>query len=308
MVPCMSSALAVRHPAGTEVDRPTFTAPALAVAFLGGYSSARTRAAYGRDLEAWFTFCAEHGTDPLGAIRAHVDAWARNLEASGRAPSTVARNLATLSSFYRYAVAEGALAASPVANVRRPHVPDESPTLGLDRDELRALMAAAEEAGPRDSALVGLLGLLGLRVSAACDATMADLATERGHRTITTRGKGGKVLRRTLPAQLAATIDELTAGQTDGPILRANDGSPMDRHDAARIVARLTRAAGIDKRITPHSLRHTAATNYLDAGAPLHTVQDALGHADPRTTRRYDRGRRALERDPAYLLAGYLAA
>ena len=91
------------------------------------------------------------------------------------------------------------------------------------------------------------------------------------------------------------------------PKLLANDGGPLDRHDAARIVARLSGAAGIDKAITPHSLRHTAVTLALDAGVPLRDVQDLAGHADPRTTRRYDRGRRSLDWPATYALAGYLA-
>ena len=306
MLLVMVPALAVRDHRSEALEQHRPSAELLARAFLAAYSAPTTRAAYARDLEAWFGFCGEHRLDPLDARRAVVDAYARTLDEQGLAPATIARRLASLSSFYRYAVGEGLLTASPVEHVRRPRVADESPTLGLDRDELRRLLEAAEQAGTRDYVLVGLLALLGLRVSAACAATIDALAVERGHRTLTTTGKGGRVLRRTLPPELAAAIDELAAGRTSGPILTANDGAPLDRHDAARIVARLTRAAGITKRITPHSLRHTAATSYLEAGAPLHVVQDALGHADPRTTRRYDRARKALDRDPAYLMANYI--
>jgi integrase/recombinase XerD len=71
--------------------------------------------------------------------------------------------------------------------------------------------------------------------------------------------------------------------------------------------ARLARKAGIEQSLSPHSLRHTFVTLALDAGASLRDVQDAAGHADPRTTRRYDRARHALHRHPTYLLQAVLA-
>lgn len=94
-------------------------------------------------------------------------------------------------------------------------------------------------------------------------------------------------------AEAAALLDAAGAGR-------------ISRHGATRALARLARAAGIAKRLSPHSLRHTAATLALDAGPPLRVVQDMLGHADPRTTRRYDRARGALDGHGTYQLAGYL--
>ncbi|MBS4010522.1 MAG: tyrosine-type recombinase/integrase, partial [Roseovarius sp.] len=74
-----------------------------------------------------------------------------------------------------------------------------------------------------------------------------------------------------------------------------------------RIVRRLAERAGIDKPISPHSLRHAAITAALDAGCSLRDVQDFARHADPRQTRRYDRARGALDRNPTYIVATYLA-
>jgi site-specific recombinase XerD len=85
------------------------------------------------------------------------------------------------------------------------------------------------------------------------------------------------------------------------------DGQPLSRHAVARVVARLARAAGITKRISPHSCRHAFVTLALDAGATLRDVQDAAGHASPETTRRYDRARGLLDRSPTYALASLLA-
>jgi hypothetical protein len=77
----------------------------------------------------------------------------------------------------------------------------------------------------------------------------------------------------------------------------------MDRHAADRTGKRLARKAGITKRISPHSLRHSFITAALDAGVPLRDVQEAASHADPRTTMRYDRGRGSLDRHATYIVA-----
>jgi integrase len=87
-----------------------------------------------------------------------------------------------------------------------------------------------------------------------------------------------------------------------GPLFVSASGARLDRHGVFRLVRRLARAAGIPQweRLSPHSLRHAFATAAREEGVPLEDVQDAMGHADPRTTRRYDRDRHNLDRDPAY--------
>jgi len=277
----------------------------VAVAFLLGYSG-RTRESYGADLRVFFAWCADHGTDPLAAARAHVDAFARHLaENEHRSPATVARRLSALSGFYRYAVDEELIARNPVSAVRRPKVGSDSQSTGLDKDELIALLDAAEADGPRTHALVLLLGLNGLRVSEAVGASLEDLGTERGHRVLKIVRKGGK--RQTVPLapKVADAIDRLTDGRTSGPIFATNTGKPMDRHAVWRTLRRLARVAVPEKAATihPHDLRHAFVTLSLDAEVSLRHVQDAAGHADPRTTRRYDTARNNLDKHPTYALA-----
>ena len=81
----------------------------------------------------------------------------------------------------------------------------------------------------------------------------------------------------------------------------------MDRHCAGRIVRRVAKRAGSDKKIGPHTVRHAFITVALDAGVPLRDVQEAASHADPRTTMRYDRARVSLDRHATYIVAAYLA-
>ncbi len=283
------------------------SAEALAAGWLLGFGNPHTRGAYARDLRQWAEWCDGFGVELLDVGRAHLEAWARVLEEAGRAPATVARKLAAVAGFYAYAAEEGAIARNPAAHVRRPRVGDDSPTLGLDREEARRLLDVAAEAGPRDRALVALLLYNGLRVSEACSADAGDLDTERGHRVLRVTRKRGRREAVPLAPPTVEALDAYLAGRSSGPLLEANDGGRLDRHDAGRIVRRLTRAAGIGKAITPHSLRHTAVTLALDAGVPLRDVQDLAGHADPRTTRRYDRARQSLDRHGTYALAGFLA-
>ena len=279
----------------------------VAVGFLLGYDKAHTRSAYQSDLRCFTSWCARIGIDPLTAQRAHLDGYARSLEAEGPASSSVARRLSVISGLFRYAYEEGYVDRNPAAHVRRPRVGDDSPTLGLDLVEARRLLQAAETASPRDHVLVCLLLLNGLRVSEVCTALVSDLSSERGHRVLVVVRKGGRRDLVPLAPRTLAAVEQHLDGRTDGFLVLANDGGPLNRFQATRAIRRLSRAADITKHISPHSLRHTAVTLALDAGVPLRDVQDMAGHADPRTTRRYDRARKSLDRHATYTLASYLA-
>ena len=104
-------------------------------------------------------------------------------------------------------------------------------------------------------------------------------------------------------ADRAATAG-VSVDASTGPLLATATGGRLDRHSVFRLVRRLAEAAGIAAaaKLSPHSLRHAFATTAREEGVPLEDVQDAMGHADPRTTRRYDRDRHNLDRDPAYVI------
>jgi site-specific recombinase XerD len=189
------------------------------------------------------------------------------------------------------------------------------------------------QAQARNRALLGLLAGLGLRVGEALALDAEDLRHNGGHRTVVIRGNGGRTRELPLPAALYRPLDVYLAprrreaayddgrwGLTDEELIREPLSGPLfvtqpdiwpDRGGRLRqayvfaLVRRLARAAGLPAAdmIGPHSLRHAAATAALDDGAPLRDVQDLLGHADPRTTRRYDRNRGSLDRSPAHRLA-----
>ena len=286
----------------------------LAAAWLVGHP-ANTATAYRRDLQAWSTWCAELGVHPLAAERHHVDVWVRHLTThpqprTGRPASaaTVARKLSALWGFYDYGLHDaGVLTHSPVASVRRPKVADESQAIGLTSDQLRVLLAAAAAHSPRSAALVSVLTFCGLRISEALGADVRDYSHDTGHSVLKVTRKGGKAGRVALAPPVVRTLDAYLEGRTSGPLFLARDGSTRYPYRSAHEqLARLCRTAGLPTSVTRHSLRHSFATESLHLGAALQDVQDALGHADPRTTRCYDRNRNRLDRSPNYLLAGAL--
>ncbi|WP_229074852.1 tyrosine-type recombinase/integrase [Actinoplanes sp. DH11] len=274
--------------------------------------SEHTRAAYRRDVASWLAWCHDRGLDPLRASFLDVNAYARGLEARPMAAATVARKLSGVSSWYDFLVKLNAVATNPVGGADRPHVDrDHSSTVGLTPQEVDALLSAAEQAqGPtavRHRAVLVLLADLGLRVGELVSLDLADVSWERGHRTVRFVGKGGRARRRALTPGAALALDEYLRlrGSGEGPLFVTATGARIDRHAVFRLVRRLAKQAGIAAadRLSPHSLRHSFATSARAEGVPLEDVQDAMGHADPRTTRRYDRDRFNLDRDPAYTIA-----
>ncbi len=205
---------------------------------------------------------------------------------------------------------DGVLEHSPAEYVRRPHVPAESPTLGLTHLQFEALLTAARtSANRRDFALVTMLGLLGLRIFEATGSNIEDLGEEHGHRVLRVRGKGDKVVLAPLPPAVSRAVERSIDERTAVPILLTSRGTRMDRHCATRRLRCLAERAGVRlPRTHPHMLRHTFVTTMLDAGVDLRDVQIAARHADPRTTMRYDRARKNLDRHPDYILAAYMAS
>jgi integrase/recombinase XerD len=263
------------------------------------------------DLHCYLRWCTDRSVDPLAARRVDLEQYIRWMQESCRfKPSTISRRFSVTAGFYRTCVIDGVLEHSPAEHVRRPHVPAESPTLGFTHLQFEALLTASRESANRyDFALVAMLGLLGLRIFEATGADIADLGEEHGHRVLRVCGKGTKVVLVPLPPAVGRAIDRAVAERISGPILLNTRSTRMDRHAATRRLRHLAQNA--DVRITrphPHMLRHTFVTTMLDAGVDLRDVQIAARHADPRTTMRYDRARKNLDRHPNYILAAYMAS
>lgn len=287
----------------------------LLAAWLASYASPHTRRAYERDVRRWLAWLTTIDVAPFEARRVHVDAWARAGAGYAKTPAaaSLARTLAAVSAFYQYALDEELTDRNPLTSVRRPVVDkDDSPTRGLTFDEAKAfLIMARERLTLRDQIAVRLMLSCGLREASVIGADVDQLRVDTGHRTLTVPLKGAKRLKTVLPPDTAAAIDTHMAerGHPDqGPLLVTATGARLQPSHVYRTVQRVAGWAALEEpaTVTPHSLRHTFATLSLDGGAQLHEVQDAMGHSDPRTTRKYDRARNRLSKHPAYRLSADL--
>ena len=197
----------------------------LRIAHAGSFRSENTRRAYQSDLDAFVDFAEHHGANAFPAQRIVVDAWCRDMEAQldehGRrlvSDATISRRLGALSSLHAYAIDEGLVDTNPIANVRRPPRSDVSPTLGLDRDEARRLLVAADAIGARPGLLVRLLLHNGLRVSEALQLRVEDVSAQRGHVVAVVTGKGGRKALVPLNDPTRHALEAVTAGRATGRI------------------------------------------------------------------------------------------
>ena len=211
------------------------------------------------------------------------------LHGRGLARASIARKLAAIRSCMSFLTRRGRLRRNPAREVATPRLPNRLVSF-LPVDETHALLdrPAAASAGPRrNQAVLELLYATGARVAELCGLDLADLDRTQG--TVRVWGKGRK--ERILPVGEAAlnALDAYLAlrGGADGPLFQNRRGGRLTVRSVHRIVKAGARAAGLTRRVTPHTLRHTFATHMLDAGADLRLIQDLLGHSRLSTTQRY---------------------
>lgn len=293
----------------------------LTAAWLNRYDSPHTRTAYERDLRYWAGWCQSRGLHPMQARMADVDDWLayqrdHGVRGDGQpaARRSIARRLSVVASWYTYLIRNTAtdpiplITHNPADTNARPNVDkDASPTIGLTRAEADRLITAADADGPRSSAVIRLMLTNATRCEVITTAKITDLSWDRGHRVITMPTKG-KVRRDPIPPPTARAIDVYLTSRgnpAEGPLFATRNGTPFSEPGLFRLVRRLAKQAGIPSasKLSPHSLRHTAITEALDATGDLRKAQDLAGHADPRTTRLYDLRRGQLDGHAAYVLA-----
>lgn len=209
-----------------------------------------------------------------------------------------------------FAHIDGLIANDPAVYARLPKINnDETRTQGLDRLELIRFLQTAPTISVHHGALAHLLGINALRASEAAAVRIEDYQhTLRGHRVLHLIGKGNKPATMPITVPVLRALEACRGERTTGPlVLRPISKQPIDRRDVYRMVIRIAKTAHIPRHISPHSLRHAAITNALDAGVPLRDAQILARHADPRTTQHYDRARGNLDRHGVHFLTAYVA-
>ena len=281
-----------------------------AVSFLARYTGP-THTLCSTQLRRWFGWCEANELDPLDGIqRAHVELYIRQLGEAGLMDSSVSTMMHGVRGFFRFAHIDGIIPADPAVYARLPKIHrDESRTQGLDRLELIRFLQVAQAITVHHGALAYLLGVNALRASEAAAVRIEDYAeTLRGHRVLHLVGKVNKPATMPLTVPVLRVLEACRGQRTEGPlVLRPVSGKSIDRRDVYRMVQRIAKTARIPRHISPHSLRHAAITNALDAGVPLRDAQIFARHADPRTTEHYDRARGNLDRHGVQFLTAYVA-
>jgi len=262
--------------------------------------SRNTLEAYRSDLQQYAEFLARGGLDPLTVAPTDLTAFVSELatgqgERPAAAPATLQRKIACLRSFYRHLRREQLIDHDPTVELRPPRRRGRLPKV-LSRDEMRTLLAQPRGTSPaalRDRALLETMYACGLRASEAIALELSELDLEQG--IVRAHGKGskerivpiGSKAIGTLGAYLTRARPRLV-GPADEPHVFVNlRGQALTRQGLYKIVQRHARSAGLEQRMSPHTLRHTFATHLLAGGCDLRSLQEMLGHADIGTTQIY---------------------
>ena len=262
--------------------------------------SRNTLEAYRSDLLQYGAFLTRSGADPLAVTHRELAAFLAELAAGDAerppvAPATLQRKAACLRSFYRHLRRESIIAHDPTAELRGPRKGQKLPQV-LTRGEVMRLLSAprgTDAAALRDRALLELMYACGLRASEVVGLELSDVDVEVG--VLTARGKGSKErivpIGREAIAALRAYLERgrpRLVGLTPEPHLFVNQrGRGLTRQGLYKIIQGHARAAGLEGRMSPHTLRHTFATHLLAGGCDLRSLQEMLGHADIATTQIY---------------------
>ncbi|WP_290853594.1 site-specific tyrosine recombinase XerD [Gordonia sp. (in: high G+C Gram-positive bacteria)] len=266
-------------------------------------SAANTITSYRRDLQRYRDFLAGRTIVTMPAItEADVRDFLVALRrgdpdngVSGLADSSVARTLVAARGFHKFCAAEG-LTVTDVAHSVSPPKPPRRLPKSLTIDDVLAIIAAAGVGdGPRslrDRALVELLYSCGARISEVTSLDLDDLDLE--HRAVILRGKGGK--ERIVPVGGPA-VEAVEAYLVRGRPALAKKGTPalflnirggrLSRQSAWQVLVDAAARAGVEKEVSPHTMRHSFATHLLDGGADVRVVQELLGHSSVTTTQVY---------------------
>lgn len=257
--------------------------------------SENTRQSYRQDLKQYQQFLVSQKLTSFTEDRFIVLGFLQAQTTAQKAQSSIARSISTLRKFYQYLAREGRIQKDPMLQIDSPKQGRHLPAV-LSSEEIERLLKTPDTSTPlglRDRAILEVLYATGLRVSELVHLKLTDLHLSLG--LIQTLGKGDK--ERIIPIgdvavdwinqYLERSRNRLTKGK-DSPYLFVNfHGNGLTRQGIWKNLKAIVQAAGIDKDVTPHTLRHSFATVLLENGADLRIVQELLGHSDISTTQIY---------------------
>ncbi len=267
--------------------------------------SPNTLAAYRADLTALERWLFERSGDLENAQRGDILSFMASRVQAGARPRSTARQLSSFRRFYRYLVRENALREDPTAQIAMPKVGRSLPKSLLE-EEVEALLAApavSDPLGHRDRTMLEVLYATGLRVSELVNCKLAQVNLNQGVLRIVGKGDrerliplGEEAVQWVQQFLLGPRVEILLERQTDY-LFPTRRGDRMTRQAFWHIIKRYARKAGVQKELSPHTLRHAFATHLLNHGADLRVVQMLLGHSDLSTTQIYTHVASARRKD-----------
>jgi integrase/recombinase XerD len=257
--------------------------------------SPNTVESYARDLAAVAAFAEERGVAPDALDRQGLEAFVRRQMASGLSPRSVARAVACVRGYYKFAAVEEKRDASAADDLRAPRAWPALPKF-LSLEEVDQLLAQPDPGSPRglrDKALVEVLYATGMRVSELLSLRTGNLHLDEGY--LSCVGKGDKERIIPIGDQAAGWVRRYLVGGRAALLHRpspwlfvnARDGGQLSRVGFWKVLKEYGIKAGITRELSPHVLRHSFATHLLERGADLRAIQVMLGHADLSTTQIY---------------------
>ncbi len=270
--------------------------------------SDRTVSAYARDLARWAAFMESRGlADPGAVTPGDMRDWVFGLKEAGLAATSIRRAQSAVRTYYGFLLAEGVVQADPTERLESPRVGRRLPDF-LTRDETDRLLDAPNPDDPlywRERAILELLYATGMRVSELSELPLSSLDLDEGFLTVFGKGAKERLVPVGAPALRAVTryLRDVRPGldggrgKARGRVFLNRRGTPLSRVAVWGIVKEAARRAGIRRKVSPHTLRHTFATHLLEGGADLAAVQELLGHADISTTQIYTHVDREYLRD-----------
>jgi len=275
--------------------------------WLAGQLSPHTRRAYKRDVSHFVRAMSIRSAGELRLVnRAAVIAWQNLMKERGAKPRTIRRRLSALSSLFAHLVAHRATDSNPLRDIKRPRVNRrQGTTRAFSPKEARKILDAPDPStvqGLRDRAILSVGLQAGPRRSEIASLLVKDYHTNGGYKSLHFIRKGGEDLSLAINPQTAQRIEEYLAAAGHGsdldgalfrPIRQNQRQSDPRRHlhpiGIDRILRKYAREVGLDNGYSAHSMRATFITTALNNGASLEDVQRDVGHADPSTTKLYDR-------------------
>ncbi|MTI48174.1 site-specific tyrosine recombinase XerD [Sporosalibacterium faouarense] len=255
-----------------------------------------TLESYNRDLNQFCEYASNNSIDNISNVnKTLIITYLMYQQKKGKAASTISRSLASLRSFFQYLLNEGLISKDPTVNLQAPKQEKKLPSI-LTPEEVEILLSQPNQnnaKGVRDRAMLELLYAAGVRVSELISLDINDVNMDMGYINCSKDSQNervipiGKIAIEILSIYINEYRNTFIKDDSEVSLFVNHHGRRLTRQGFWKIIKSYTKKANINKKITPHTLRHSFAAHLLQNGADLKSVQEMLGHSDISTTQIY---------------------